>query len=717
MNPLHLSLRNCRTFQQIDLDLSEGLLAIIGANGAGKSTLINAIDVALFGPESRSLADWYPRGAISDGPMVITLTFDHGGETYRVRRSFSPKGRGQSKTDLEQQFEGPTESRWIPMTLEAQSATNEQISDLIGITRETFRASSFLAQGDAGRFCEAAPRERKRVMAEVVGLGQWDVWLERARTEKRTAESELDRIAGSLERADAELAERSLIEEERAQAVQQREVREAQLQETVAALATAREALAEAERQVERRAGAQKAVQDAERQLSELQAALSAREAEIETIDHKVAAAKGLAALAESLPALTARKDALVVEIQQWRERQRVEREIAAKVAERARLEDEEVALTRRAEAVLDGMGAEKCDRCGQTLHEDAALRAAESYRQDAAGAARLVARLDEQISGLADELGELPKDEPDESRLALLDRSIASAQSAKERLAAIGEAETRRGQAVREADEMRAGFQQREQSVADARAALLELGPHDPSRVADSQHSVVEAEREIADLRASVASYDRTIAQADTQLARLDKIAADVSIAGVRRDQLHTEIDLLSSMEKACGPNGVPALILETVAIPQVEAEATRILGLLGGPAYACELRTLREKKTGGLSDTLDVVLLTETGEAPYETFSGGERARVSFALRLALAQLLASRKGSATGLLVIDELEGLDAEGIAALVGVLEDLQRSVPRIIVVSHNPEMRDAFENTIMLEQVDGRSRIVSEVHA
>ncbi len=100
MNPLHLSLRNVRTFEEFDLDLPEGLVAILGANGSGKSTTINAIDVALFGPESRTLADWYPRGGGED-PLVITLTFEHGGETYRVRRSFSPKGRGTSKLDLE----------------------------------------------------------------------------------------------------------------------------------------------------------------------------------------------------------------------------------------------------------------------------------------------------------------------------------------------------------------------------------------------------------------------------------------------------------------------------------------------------------------------------------------------------------------------------------------------------------------------------------------
>jgi exonuclease SbcC len=207
-----------------------------------------------------------------------------------------------------------------------------------------------------------------------------------------------------------------------------------------------------------------------------------------------------------------------------------------------------------------------------------------------------------------------------------------------------------------------------------------------------------------------------QAIARLEERLSRLEKIAAEALESRRRRDELHLELDLLSNLERACGPNGVPAMILENVAIPQIETEANRILSLLGGPAQAVELRTLREKKTGGLADTLDIVLLTETGERAYETFSGGEKARISFALRLALAQLLASRTGSETGLLVIDELEGLDNEGVAALTDILRDLEGKIRTILVVSHNAELRDAFEKTLEIEKVGGRSRIVGHDH-
>jgi exonuclease SbcC len=80
--------------------LPVGAIAILGPNGAGKSSTVNAIDVALFGPESRTLADWLSEDR-PDQQLGITLEFEAGGERYRVRRTYHGRGRETSKTDLE----------------------------------------------------------------------------------------------------------------------------------------------------------------------------------------------------------------------------------------------------------------------------------------------------------------------------------------------------------------------------------------------------------------------------------------------------------------------------------------------------------------------------------------------------------------------------------------------------------------------------------------
>jgi DNA repair exonuclease SbcCD ATPase subunit len=122
--------------------------------------------------------------------------------------------------------------------------------------------------------------------------------------------------------------------------------------------------------------------------------------------------------------------------------------------------------------------------------------------------------------------------------------------------------------------------------------------------------------------------------------------------------------------------PRRHPALIVENAAIPQIETEANRILDELG-TSYRVELRTQRALKTSEtLRETLDILIHADAGERPYETFSGGERTRLNLALRIALARLLAHRRGAESRLLVIDEPEYLDEAGVARLAEVLRGL-----------------------------------------
>jgi exonuclease SbcC len=108
-----------------------------------------------------------------------------------------------------------------------------------------------------------------------------------------------------------------------------------------------------------------------------------------------------------------------------------------------------------------------------------------------------------------------------------------------------------------------------------------------------------------------------------------------------------------------------------------------------------------------------LDVVVIDQDGnEADFaDGCSGGEQTRIGLALRIALARLLAHRRGAESRLLALDEPSYLDAAGMTALLDVLRGLEPEFDVILLVSHVAELRDALDQTVVVVKENDRSRI------
>ncbi|HAN45380.1 MAG TPA: hypothetical protein DCQ32_02380, partial [Cyanobacteria bacterium UBA8156] len=93
-----------------------------------------------------------------------------------------------------------------------------------------------------------------------------------------------------------------------------------------------------------------------------------------------------------------------------------------------------------------------------------------------------------------------------------------------------------------------------------------------------------------------------------------------------------------------------------------------------------------------------------------------GGEAFRINFAVRLALARLLAQRKGGQLQTLIVDEGFGSqDAEGCDRLVAALNAIAEEFACILVVTHLPRLRDTFPTVLEVSKTADGSRVV--VHA
>ena len=162
------------------------------------------------------------------------------------------------------------------------------------------------------------------------------------------------------------------------------------------------------------------------------------------------------------------------------------------------------------------------------------------------------------------------------------------------------------------------------------------------------------------------------------------------------RQDELAAQQSLYGELRTAFGVKGVPAMIIEA-AVPEIEAEANRLLARMTGGRMHVRFDTQRETQAGEVRETLDIKIADELGTREYSLYSGGEAFRVNFAIRIALSRLLARRAGAQLQTLVIDEGFGTqDAQGRERLIRAINAIQDDFARVLVITHIDELKDAF---------------------
>ncbi len=220
-----------------------------------------------------------------------------------------------------------------------------------------------------------------------------------------------------------------------------------------------------------------------------------------------------------------------------------------------------------------------------------------------------------------------------------------------------------------------------------------------------DRRHEL-EARRDAA--RDEVSRLRQELGALRQKLATLETLARQLIHLEEERTNLNERLGLLKELERAFSVKGIPAMIIEHI-LPQLEEEANAILTRLSGGRMHIRFETQRFTKEGKPVETLEIIISDEEGERPYENFSGGERFRIDFAVRIALSRLLANRAGVQLRSLFIDEGFGtLDSEGRSRLIEAVKAVQDDFDLILVVTHITEMQDAFPNRILVSRQEDR---------
>ena len=210
--------------------------------------------------------------------------------------------------------------------------------------------------------------------------------------------------------------------------------------------------------------------------------------------------------------------------------------------------------------------------------------------------------------------------------------------------------------------------------ALAQARERL----PEDEEAHRRASGRVSEDEEELGRIAAQLEAVRKETAELDGYQRQRDAVKREAAEADRRRDELRTRMGSLTRQTEeiaeaaaelrsreqerqsaardagdygelalAFGKGGVQALLIEA-AIPRLEDEANDLLKQMTAGRMSLKVETQRARRTGGgdAAETLEIVIADELGTRSYEMFSGGERFRVDFALRIALSKLLAWRR-----------------------------------------------------------------------
>jgi DNA repair protein SbcC/Rad50 len=221
-------------------------------------------------------------------------------------------------------------------------------------------------------------------------------------------------------------------------------------------------------------------------------------------------------------------------------------------------------------------------------------------------------------------------------------------------------------------------------------------------------------AERALFDTQERENQLHQEVGAARQKVAVLDDLRKRRKKLEVERGELGLQIGRYKALERAFGKDGVPALLIEQ-ALPEIEMKANEILGRLSDDTMRLHFETqakYKDEKRKDLRETLEIQVSDGAGERDYEMFSGGEAFRVNFAIRLALSEVLAQRKGARLQMLVIDEGFGSqDTQGRQRLIQSINAVRADFAKILVITHLDELKDAFPTRIEVEKTETGSTV------
>ncbi len=715
MIPVKLKLSNFTSYGENvpELNFSKfHLAAISGQNGAGKSSLLDAITWCVWG--------WSRAGDSADNlvklgqnDMSVEFSFDLDGHEFTVKRRRSLKHDGT--TALE--FWGGSHN----LTEGTIKATQQKIIDTLHLTFETFTNSSFLRQGHADEFTTKGPTDRKRILADILGLAHYDLLEEKAKEKVKEADNRLKLLEYQLMEIDAELSQKDESKTKKVAAekkISEVETQIATLEKELKSLTDQRATLVATN---EQQSKLKQTLSGLQQELDEILSQGKTRAENIKNLEREIVDLPNINEKLKERPILEKQRDGYTTLSQKKSELENrlttVNSALALKNQEKQNLDNKLKELTSHTEALEKDSA--KCPTCGQEINKeqktavikDLSLKSIELETEKN----RIVTADEEkEILKLQAEMKLIQLDDHKYQETVRKINELSNLQEKREKLIA---AQATMESEKRSVQELRGLFANKKSQIEKLEEEVRKL-PNLISNLSTLEIQVSQKETNLNSLRDEEKEARNLLGQATELISRAEQMEKLSKQKLEEKSQFQKEKESFEELALAFGKRGIQAMIIET-AIPEIEDEANSLLEKLTEGRMKVAFVTQKETKTKvetsagkihAIVETLDIIISDEMGERPYEMYSGGEAFRVNFAIRLALSKLLTRRAGAKLQFLIIDEGFGTqDAEGRTRIVEVLDTIKNDFEKILVITHLEELKDEFPTRIEVSKNSGGS--------
>lgn len=696
MIPCKLKMKNFFSHKDSEVDFSEFNSALLigntegdysKSNGSGKSAIFEAILWCLFNKSRASMMDDIIRWG--EKTCSVEMEFLHNGTRYKV---FRVRNRMNSTSSVEF-FLMSKEGEWQNISCSTSGDTSSKIEDTIKLDYKTFVNSVYFRQNDISEFAESEPSKKKEILKSIVDISRWDDYEKSARKRVKEISLECKVLKGAISDYDDVIERLSEVSLQ----ISEAEISSGNLKSNLESISGEIESLETKYSSMKESLDTDtydKVIEDLDRLRAEKEVEQKKNSTYKQSFDSYK---EELSSLSSSLDDIENKLNGRVlIETEEGKSEALRESLIHHKSNKKTAGE-----FIKTLDSREDLVG--ECYVCNQPVSDElyAKIKCDHEKRRELYSA-----QLDEASKNILRIEAELEKIISQEKE----NKEITRINSEKDKI-------TYKVNLVKESlEKAQANLNNSDNNLNQLsfkiknNMEILESIKNDDFQSLRDKLKALRKDRE--DVKSSISEHDKKIGRLSERHSVLSQREVKMKKDKKKISEKMKRASLFEKLGKMFGKGGIQTILLDFV-IEDLEKTSNSILSSICNEPSVIVLETQRMGSDGvSIIETLDLKVRKDGHLQNFKSLSGGEKFRISLALRVALSDISSRYGGSSLEFLLLDEVNSpLDRYGVETLfVNVIKSLEDKY-KIMVITHDESLKEKFDNVINITKVNGESEL------